>query len=105
MGGRTEMPVENWAGISDGADCALGRIWRLVPAMVSVSGSIEQLVSGSGRVLWQGDVGISPGLSWVGFAVFMICGILVWSEPVGEKTAPLPGKMDVYWSSVTLASD
>lgn len=35
----------------------------------SVSASVEQLVLGSGRVLWQGDVGISPRLSWVEFAV------------------------------------
>lgn len=64
-----------------------------------VSASVEQLVLGSGRVLWWGDVGIGPRLSWLEFAVFVICGILVWSEPVEESTAPLPGKMDVYWSS------
>lgn len=66
-----------------------GRIWRLVPAMVSVSASTEQLGLGSGRVLWRGDVWIGPRLSWVELAVFVFCGTPVWSEPVGGKYSAL----------------
>lgn len=60
-------------------------VWRPVD---SARASAEQLALGSGRGLWWGGVGISPRRSWVEFAVFMICGVLVWSAPVGEEYSP-----------------
>lgn len=57
-------------------------VWRPVDSVVA---SAEQLALGSGRGLWWRGVGISPRRSWVEFAVFVIWGVLVWSEPVGEE--------------------
>lgn len=87
------------AGVSDGAQSALGWILRLVPAMISVSAVQSNWSWDQGGCCGGGNVGISPRVIWVELAVFMICGILLWSEPGVGKTAPLPNRTDEYQSS------
>lgn len=87
------------AGVSDGAHCALVWILQFVPATISVSAVQSKWSWDQGGCCCGGDVSISPRLSWVEFAVFVICGILLWSEPGVGKTAALPSRTDEYGSS------
>lgn len=60
---------------------------KFVPTMISVSAVQSNWSWDQGGCCGGRDVGISPRLSWVEFAVFVICGILLWSEPgVGKSS-------------------